>query len=57
MSAVCPIDLLTQITDHITIAPVAQWIEHLTTDQEVTGSTPVGRTSFDLPFKSFPNFS
>ena len=26
------------------IAPVAQWIEHLTTDQEVTGSTPVGRT-------------
>ena len=27
------------------IAPVAQWIEHLTTDQEVTGSTPVGRAS------------
>jgi hypothetical protein len=27
-------------------APVAQWIEHLTTDQEVTGSTPVGRATF-----------
>ena len=25
-------------------APVAQWIEHLTTDQKVTGSSPVGRT-------------
>ena len=29
-------------------APVAQWIEHLTTDQEVTGSTPVGR-AISLP--------
>src|SRR6478735_5506318 len=26
-------------------APVAQWIEHLTTDQKVGGSSPFGRTS------------
>ncbi len=32
-------------------APVAQWIEHLTTDQEVTGSTPVGRTIFTVSSK------
>ncbi len=25
-------------------APVAQWIEHLTTDQKVRGSSPFGRT-------------
>ena len=24
-------------------APVAQWIEHLTTDQKVRGSSPFGR--------------
>ena len=27
------------------IAPVAQWIEHLITDQKVVGSTPAGRTT------------
>src|SRR6218665_289670 len=26
-------------------APVAQWIEHLTTDQKVGGSSPFGRTT------------
>lgn len=26
-------------------APVAQWIEHLTTDQKVRGSTPLGRAN------------
>ena len=26
-------------------APVAQWIEHLTTDQKVRGSSPFGRTT------------
>ena len=25
-------------------APVAQWIEHLASDQGVVGSTPAGRT-------------
>ena len=28
---------------HLYFAPVAQWIERLTTDQEVMGSTPIGR--------------
>lgn len=42
------------------VAPVAQWIEHLTTDQEVTGSTPVGRAnqytgSCQIIFHSCPN--
>src|SRR4051812_33015997 len=31
-------------------APVAQWIEHLTTDQKVRGSSPFGRTiGYGLP--------
>jgi hypothetical protein len=30
---------------HIDRAPVAQWIEHQTTDLGVTGSSPVGRTT------------
>ena len=32
-------------------APVAQWIEHLTTDQKVRGSSPFGRAS-DAPAPS-----
>jgi hypothetical protein len=28
------------------LAPVAQWIEHLTTDQKVGGSSPSGRADF-----------
>ncbi len=28
-----------------TVAPVAQWIERLTTNQEVAGSSPTGRTT------------
>ena len=30
--------------DSSTYASVAQWIEHLTTDQKVGGSSPFGRT-------------
>ena len=30
-------------------APVAQWIEHLTTDQKVGGSSPSGRTKSKGP--------
>ena len=30
-------------------APVAQWIEHLTTDQKVRGSTPLGRAITFVP--------
>jgi hypothetical protein len=29
------------------VALVAQWIEHLTTDQKVVGSTPAGCTNDD----------
>lgn len=36
-------------------APVAQWIEHLTTDQEVTGSTPVGRTNITVHAAQAPS--
>ena len=32
-------------------APVAQWIEHQTTDLGATGSSPVGRASYLKPFK------
>ena len=28
-------------------APIAQWIEHLASDQRVGGSTPSGRASLD----------
>ncbi len=39
----------TFIIEKYKVAPVAQWIEHLTTDQEVTGSTPVGRAILESP--------
>jgi hypothetical protein len=34
-------------------APVAQRIEHLTTDQKVWGSNPYGRTTIEPLFNSF----
>ena len=33
-------------TKHDRKAPVAQWIEHLTTNQGAAGSTPAGRATF-----------
>ena len=36
------------------VAPVAQWIERLTTNQEVAGSSPTGRTTFCLSLLHFP---
>jgi hypothetical protein len=50
-SRIPPVDELTSLIENIVIAPVAQWIEHLTTDQEVAGSTPAGRTisSYSFP--------
>ncbi len=39
-------------------APVAQWIEHQTTDLGVTGSTPVGRATFhSLSCHSLPTIN
>ena len=40
-------DEVTSLSDrHLSHAPVAQWIEHQTTDLGVTGSTPVGRATY-----------
>ena len=40
-----------EVYQHSAYAPVAQWIEHQTTDLEVGGSSPTGRTNLrDPPF-------
>lgn len=44
--ALCVMPLPSQTLNlSVDCAPVAQWIEHLTSDQKVAGSTPAGRAT------------
>ena len=45
LSSWCPVlnTEHSELSTVLEVAPVAQWIEHQTTDLGVTGSSPVGR--------------
>ena len=41
-------DMLMRVLELVTGAPVAQWIEHRTSNPVVVGSSPTGRATFSL---------